>query len=298
MLKNHSAVVRLCIFNNRGLCDNRADALRGGARAPQPAFLDEHVKYKASSRANMCAHLHAISTHRLLAPAHFFLPPPPFDFSGISSPLSPYPTVPNPFLPVARSSVSASTRPRHLASTSTNASQMHGFRGSFTCDTHTSAAVRTFGPPVHKMRSNPNLRPPAPHPHPRTSPSRLPALLLFAPASVHHRRVPVPILLRSMIHSVLLMLLPVEYFAHLSGGRPPAPRSPVFTPTSSSRLPAVGRAATSRTRWSLRERVLNFTGLNYSQNTLTFSIPQTTLVRLAEPRPSDWPLNCTAYIGA
>jgi hypothetical protein len=147
---------------------------------------------------------------------------------------------------------------------------MHGFRGSFTCDTHTSAAVRTFGPPVHKMRSNPNLRPPAPHPHPRTSPSRLPALLLFAPASVHHRRVPVPVLLRSMIHSVLLMLLPVEYFAHLSGGRPPAPRSPVFTPTSSSRLPAVGRAATSRTRWSLRERVLNFTGLNYSQKSTLF----------------------------
>ncbi|KAJ7254202.1 hypothetical protein C8J57DRAFT_1518826 [Mycena rebaudengoi] len=184
----------------------------------------------------MCAHLHASFSHQHPSPSRarslpatstlcFFwhvvsalsLPYRPQSVPASRTLLGlrrPHPRSPplHASSPLAAPSPLVRARRSALASTSTNTSQMHGFRGSFTCDTHTSTAVRIFRPPVHKMRSNPNLRPPAPHPHPqpRTSPSRLPALLLFVPASVHHRRVPVPVLLRSMTHSVLLMLLTVN----------------------------------------------------------------------------------------
>ncbi|KAJ7238937.1 hypothetical protein C8J57DRAFT_1373282 [Mycena rebaudengoi] len=53
------------------------------------------------------------------------------------------------------------------------------------------------------MCSNPNARLPAPRSHPQlpTSSSRLLALLLFAPASVHHLRAPAPVLRRCYCRS-------------------------------------------------------------------------------------------------
>ncbi|KAJ7254198.1 hypothetical protein C8J57DRAFT_1347480 [Mycena rebaudengoi] len=53
------------------------------------------------------------------------------------------------------------------------------------------------------MCSNPSARLPAPRPHRQlpTSSSRLPALLLFVPASVHYLRVPAPVLRRCYCRS-------------------------------------------------------------------------------------------------